>query len=128
MPLIQPSNKQAIKQVSKPAIQQASNQTSQPGSHPTSKQANKKASQPSNKQVSKQESKPAIQQASRPASQPGRLKERVWGGGSPPRKDQMGGGHGGVPTTLDIWRSPGPTCPRTKYPVRGIPHFDFVYD
>ena len=31
---------------------------------------------------------------------------------------------GGVPTTLDIWRSPGPTCPGTKYPVRGIPHFD----
>ena len=29
-----------------------------------------------------------------------------------------------VPTTLDIWRRPGPTCPGTKYPVRGIPHFD----
>ena len=37
-----------------------------------------------------------------------------------------GGGDsdGDVPTTLDIWRSPGPTCPGTKYPVRGIPHFD----
>ena len=31
---------------------------------------------------------------------------------------------GGFPTTLDVWRSPGPTCPGTKYPVRGIPHFD----
>ena len=27
------------------------------------------------------------------------------------------GDAGGVPTTLDIWRSPGPTCPGTKYPV-----------
>ena len=35
-----------------------------------------------------------------------------------------GGDGGGVPTTLDIRRSPGPTCPGTKYPVRGIPHFD----
>ena len=34
------------------------------------------------------------------------------------------GGGGDVPTTLDIWRSPGPTCPGTKYLVRGIPHFD----
>ena len=32
----------------------------------------------------------------------------------------------GIPTTLDIWRSPGPTCPGTKYPVRGIPHFDNI--
>ena len=30
----------------------------------------------------------------------------------------------GFPRTLDIWRSPVPTCPGTKYPVRGIPHFD----
>ena len=36
------------------------------------------------------------------------------------------GGGGDVPTTLDIWRSPGPTCPGTKYPVRGIPHFDQI--
>ena len=35
-----------------------------------------------------------------------------------------GDGGGGFPRTLDIWRSPGPTCPGTKYPVRGIPHFD----
>ena len=35
-----------------------------------------------------------------------------------------GGGGGGFPRTLDIWRSPCPTCPGTKYPVRGIPHFD----
>ena len=34
------------------------------------------------------------------------------------------GDGGGVPTTLDIWRSTGATCPGTKYPVRGIPHFD----
>ena len=32
----------------------------------------------------------------------------------------------GVPTTLDIWRSPGPMCPGTEYLVRGIPHFDKV--
>ena len=35
-------------------------------------------------------------------------------------------GGGRVPTTLDLWRSPGPTCPGTKYPVRGIPHFDYL--
>ena len=34
-----------------------------------------------------------------------------------------GGGGDGFPRTLDIWRSPVPTCPGTKYPVRGIPHF-----
>ena len=34
------------------------------------------------------------------------------------------GGGGGFPRTLESGRSPGPTCPGTKYPVRGIPHFD----
>ena len=44
-----------------------------------------------------------------------------------PRDDDGGGGDGddgGFPRTLDIRRSPVPTCPGTKYPVRGIPHFD----
>ena len=36
-------------------------------------------------------------------------------------------GGGDVRTTLDIWRSPRPTCPGTKYPVRGIPHFDIFF-
>ena len=35
-----------------------------------------------------------------------------------------GGGGGGFPRTLESGRSPGPTCPGTTYPVRGIPHFD----
>ena len=34
------------------------------------------------------------------------------------------GGGGGFPRALESGRSPGPTCPGTKYPVRGIPHFD----
>ena len=34
------------------------------------------------------------------------------------------GAGGDVPTTLDFWRSPVPTCPGTKCPVWGIPHFD----
>ena len=37
-----------------------------------------------------------------------------------------GGDGGGFPRTLESGRSPGPTCPETKYPVRGIPHFDLV--
>jgi len=43
-----------------------------------------------------------------------------------PRDGDGGGGDGdgGFPRTLDIWWSPVPTCPGTKYPVRGIPHFD----
>ena len=44
-----------------------------------------------------------------------------------PRDDDGGGGggdDGGFPRTLESGRSPGPTCPGTKYPVRGIPHFD----
>ena len=36
------------------------------------------------------------------------------------------GGGGGFPRTLESGRSPGPTCPGTKYPVRGIPHFDEI--
>ena len=35
------------------------------------------------------------------------------------------GGGGGFPGTLESGRSPGPTRPGTKYPMRGIPHFDF---
>ena len=38
-----------------------------------------------------------------------------------------GGGGGGFPRTLESGRSPGPTCPGTKYPVRGIPHFDELF-
>ena len=38
-----------------------------------------------------------------------------------------GGGGGGFPRTLESGRSPGPTCPGTKYPVRGIPHFDHLW-
>ena len=43
------------------------------------------------------------------------------------RDHDSGGGDDddGFPRTLDIWRSPVPTCPGTKYPVRGIPRFDF---
>ena len=41
--------------------------------------------------------------------------------------DGGGSGGGGFPRTLDIWRSLGPTCPGTKYPVRGIPHFDYRF-
>ena len=44
-----------------------------------------------------------------------------------PRGDGGGGDGEGFPRTLDIWRSPGPTCPGTKYPVRGSPHFDYVW-
>ena len=54
----------------------------------------------------------------------------IWyflGGGSPPQEgSDDGGGDDGVPTSLDIWQSPGPTWPGTKYPVQGIPHFDDV--
>ena len=39
-------------------------------------------------------------------------------------RDGGDGGGSGFPRTLDIWWSPVPTCPGTKYPVRGIPHFD----
>ena len=46
------------------------------------------------------------------------------GGRQPPQEGSDGGD--GFPTTLDIWRSPGPTSPGTKYPVRGIPHFDLL--
>ena len=46
----------------------------------------------------------------------GRLEGGVWGGCRPPQEVSDDGG--GFPTTLDIWRSPGPTCPGTKYPVR----------
>ena len=42
----------------------------------------------------------------------------------PERRPEFPSDGGGVPTSLNIWRSPGPTCPGTKYPVRGIPHFD----
>ena len=37
-----------------------------------------------------------------------------------PRDDDGGGGgdDGGFPRTLESGRSPGPTCPGTKYPVR----------
>ena len=35
-----------------------------------------------------------------------------------------GGGGDGFPRTLESGRSSVPTCPGTKYPVRGIPHFD----
>ena len=38
-----------------------------------------------------------------------------------------GGDGGGFPRTLESGRSPGPTCPGTKYPVRGIPHFDLIF-
>ena len=38
--------------------------------------------------------------------------------------DGDGGGGDGFPRTLESGRSPVPTCPGTKYPVRGIPHFD----
>ena len=44
----------------------------------------------------------------------------------PPEFPSDGGGNVDVPTTLGIWRSPGPTCPGTKYPVRRIPHFDLT--
>ena len=44
-----------------------------------------------------------------------------------PREDSDDGGDSGVPTILNIWQSPGPTCPGAKYPVRGIPHFDFLF-
>ena len=44
------------------------------------------------------------------------------GGAAAPQEGSDDGGS--FPTTLDIWRSPGPTCPGAKYPVRGIPHFD----
>ena len=35
-----------------------------------------------------------------------------------------GGGDGGVPRTLPSGQTPNPSRPGTKYPVRGIPHFD----
>ena len=46
----------------------------------------------------------------------GRLEGVIWEGGSPPQEVSDDGY--GFPTTLDIWRSPGPTCQGTKYPVR----------
>ena len=85
-------------------------------SHPTGQGVNKSASQPSNKQGSEPAS-----ESWRPA---GRLKVGVWGGC---RGSDDGGDGDDVPTTLDIWRSPGPTRPGTKYPVQGIPHFDLGF-
>ena len=35
-----------------------------------------------------------------------------------------GGNGGGVPRTLPSGPTPRPSRPGTKYPVRGIPHFD----
>ena len=52
----------------------------------------------------------------------GRLEGGGLGGLRPPHEGPDDGG--GFPTALDIWRSPGPTCPGTTYPVQGIPHFD----
>ena len=40
-----------------------------------------------------------------------------------PQEESDDGG-GGFPRTLKSGRSPVPTCPGTKYPIRGIPHFD----
>ena len=56
---------------------------------------------------------------------------RPRGGGAAARGgggDGNGGGDGGFPRTLESGRSPGPTCPGTKYPVWGIPHFDNLQD
>ena len=44
-----------------------------------------------------------------------------------PSDGDDGGDGGGFPRTLESGQSPGPTCPGTKYPVRGIPHFDFIW-
>ena len=93
-------------------------------SHPTSKPASqgnmtaiaKATCQPSNKQASKQVSKPAIQQAI-PCGRSG-------GTARPCPQGDGGDGDGGFPRTPERGQGPGPTCPGTKYPVRGIPHFD----
>ena len=75
------------------------------------------------------DTKPAIQQASqytsRQASHPtSKPVNRSRVAGRP--RGHSGGGDGGFPRSLESGRSPGPTCPGTKYPVRGIPHFDVV--
>ena len=110
----QPSNKQVIKPVRKPAIQQASQQTSQQASHPRSKPVNKSASQPSN---------------------PTSNSLRGVGGRRAPAGRGCGGARGGAATATaaaaaspEPWNLGGALVPSahagTKYPVRGIPHFD----
>ena len=86
-------------QLFQPPNKQAS-QPRQHDSHPTSKPANKSARQSSNKQ----------------------FLARGRGGAGRPQAD----GGGGFPRTLESGRSLGPTCPGTKYPVRGISHFDLA--
>ena len=49
-----------------------------------------------------------------------------WTSGDGDDGDDGDGGGGGFPRTLESGRSPGPTRPGTKYPVRGIPHFDIL--
>ena len=59
-------------------------------------------------------------------SNPGRRQADLKGGlgGLPPPQEESDDGGGGFPRILESGRSLGPTCPGTKYPVRGIPHFD----
>ncbi len=45
-----------------------------------------------------------------------------WSGGS--RGRRSGDGKGDIPTTLPSGQSLRSSLPGTKYPVRGIPHFD----
>ena len=49
---------------------------------------------------------------------------REGGGSDGDCADNDGDGGDGVPTTLPSGQTPKPSRPGTKYPARGIPHFD----
>ena len=48
----------------------------------------------------------------------------LWVSGRADGAGAGGGGGGDVPRTLPAGQTPRPSRPGTKYPVRGIPHFD----
>ena len=66
----------------------------------------------------------AATQSNQPVNPRGRQADLKGGSGGAAAPQEGSDDGGGFPTTLDIWRSPGPTCPGTKYAVRRIPHCD----
>ena len=96
-------------------------------------QSNQSAGQPSCQslnQTSQLDSHPGSRSI-RPARESwrpvGRLKGGVWGGGSPPRKNQLTATAATATVSQELFpfgSTPGASRPGTKYPVWGIPHFD----
>ena len=138
VPTIGPQSNQSTGQPSWQSLNQSSKLDSHPGCRSikpvnwtailAATQSNQQTGQPSwlsLNQTSKLDSHPGCHSI-KPVSESwrpiGRLKGGVWGGGSPPRKNQMTAAAASQQLSPSGWAL-GVSRPGTKYPVRGIPHF-----